>query len=47
LYVGDADPRTALAIVRGNMNLPMDDFVALDRRDRLADALAPQPAAAK
>jgi hypothetical protein len=25
----------------------MDDFVALDRRDGLADALAPKPAAAK
>jgi hypothetical protein len=25
----------------------MDDFIALDRRDSLADALAPKPAAAK
>jgi WD40 repeat protein len=47
LYVGDADPRTAFAIVRGSERLPMDDFVALDRRDSLADALAPKPAAAK
>jgi hypothetical protein len=43
---GDADPRQAFAIVRGSENLPMDDFIALDRRDSLADALA-QKAAAK
>jgi hypothetical protein len=47
LFFGDADPRAALAIVRGKTNLPMDDFAALNRRDSLADALAPKPAAAK
>ena len=46
-FVGDADPREAFAIVRGSEKLPMDDFVALDRRDSLADALAPKAAAAK
>jgi hypothetical protein len=47
LFFGDADPRGALAIVRGSEYLPMDDFVALNRRDSLADALAPKAAAAK
>ena len=44
---GAVDPRAAFAIVRGSEKLPMDDFVALDRRDSLADALAPRAAAAK
>ncbi|MFZ0209514.1 MAG: hypothetical protein WAL59_25955 [Roseiarcus sp.] len=47
MFVGDADPRAAFAIVLGKTNLPMDEFVALYRRDSLADALAPKPAAAK
>jgi len=47
LFFGDADPRAAFAIVRGSTKLPMDDFIALDRRDSLADALAPNAAAAK
>jgi hypothetical protein len=47
LFVGDADPRAAFAIVRGSTSLPMDDFMALDRRDSLADALGPKAAAAK
>jgi hypothetical protein len=47
LYAGDADPRAALAIVRGSEHLPMDDFIALDRRDSLAAAVAPNAAAAK
>ena len=47
LFFGDADPRAAFAIVRGSENLPMDDFIALNRRDSLADALAPKAAAAK
>jgi WD40 repeat protein len=47
LFFGDGDPRAAFAIVRGSEKLPMDDFVALDRRDSLADALAPKAAAAK
>src|SRR5271156_675855 len=36
LFFGDADPRDAFAIVRGSEKLPMDDFIALDRRDSLA-----------
>jgi WD40 repeat protein len=47
LFFGDADPRVAFAIVRGSLSLPMDDFIALNRRDSLADALAPKAAAAK
>jgi hypothetical protein len=47
LFVGDADPRAAFVIVRGSEKLPMDDFIGLDRRDSLADALAPKAAAAK
>ena len=38
-YVGDADPLGALALVRNGEKLPMDDFVALNRRDSLAEAL--------
>jgi hypothetical protein len=33
--------------MRGAEKLPMDDFVALNRRDSLADALGPKTAAAK
>jgi WD40 repeat protein len=47
LFFGDADPRAAFGIVRGSEHLPMDDFIALNRRDSLADVLAPKPAAAK
>jgi len=47
LFVGDADPRAAFVIVRGKTNLPMDGFIALNRRDSVADALAPKAAAAK
>jgi WD40 repeat protein len=47
LFFGDADPRAAFAIVRGSEKLPLDDFIALDRRDSLAAALAPKAAAAK
>jgi WD40 repeat protein len=45
LFFGDADPRAAFAIVRDSTKLPMDDFTALNRRDSLADALAPKAAA--
>jgi hypothetical protein len=45
LFFGGADPRAAFAIVRDSENLPTDDFIALDRRDSLADALAPKAAA--
>jgi len=47
LFFGDADPRDAFAIIRGSEKLPMDDFIARNRRDSLADALAPRAAAAK
>ena len=47
LFFGDADPRAAFANVRGSTNLPMNDFAALNRRDSLADALAPKAAAAR
>jgi hypothetical protein len=36
LFAGDADPRAAFAIVRGLEVLPIDDFVALNRRESLA-----------
>ena len=45
LFAGDADPRGALAIVRGFELLPLDDFIALDRRDSLADAIKAMAAA--
>ena len=47
LFVGDADPQDAFAIVRGFEVLPLDDFIALDRRDSLAEALGVKSAAAK
>ena len=31
----DADPRAVFQLVRGNELLPLDDFIALDRRDSL------------
>jgi len=43
MFFGDADRRAALAIVRGSGRLPMDGFVALNRRESLADALARRP----
>jgi hypothetical protein len=46
LFFGGADPRAAFAIVRGSEKLPMDDFIALGRRDSF-DALALKAAAAK
>ena len=39
LFAGDADPRDAFAIVRGFELLPLDDFIALNSRDSLADAI--------
>jgi WD40 repeat protein len=47
LFVGDVDPQDAFAIVRGFEVLPLDDFIALDRRDSLAEALGVKSAAAK
>jgi WD40 repeat protein len=47
LFFGDADPRAAFAIVRGSEKLALDDFVAINRRDSLADALVPKAAATK
>ena len=47
LFFGDAGPRIAFAIVRGSTELPMEELIALDRGDSLADALAPKAAAAK
>ena len=35
LFVTDADPRAVFRLVRGNELLPLDDFIALDRRDSL------------
>ena len=35
LFVTGADPRAVIQIVRGTELLPMDDFIALDRRDSL------------
>jgi WD40 repeat protein len=35
LFVTDADPRAVFQLVRGNELLPLDDFIALDRRDSL------------
>jgi hypothetical protein len=37
--------RNPLAIVRGFELLPLDDFIALDRRDSLADAIKAMAAA--
>jgi hypothetical protein len=45
LFISDADPRDAFAIVRGFELLPLDDLIALDRRDSLADALEATAAA--
>ena len=45
LFFGGAYPRAAFAIVRDFEKLPMDDFITLNRRDSLADALAPKAAA--
>ncbi|MFZ2109563.1 MAG: hypothetical protein WAV18_30005 [Roseiarcus sp.] len=36
-FVTDGDPYAAFAIVRGSKRLPMDDFIAANRRDSLAD----------
>lgn len=36
LFAGEADPRQILAKAAGNEVLPMDDFVAINRGDRLA-----------
>ena len=47
LFFGDADPSAAFAIMRGSTKLPMNDFISLDRRGSLAEALAPKTAAAK
>ena len=39
-FVTDADPHAAFAIVRGSEQLPMDDFIAANRRNSLADDIA-------
>jgi hypothetical protein len=39
LFVGGADPREASAIVRGLEFLALDEFITLNRRDSLAEAL--------
>ncbi len=39
LFVTGTDPRKALAVVRGFDVLPMDDFIAANRRDSLADEI--------
>ena len=40
LFVTDADPRQAFKIMRGNESLPLDDFIALNRRETLAGEAA-------
>lgn len=46
-FATDADPRAAFAIVRGLETLPMDDFIAANRRDTLEGEIAPsQPSKA-
>ena len=37
LFVTDADPRQVFAIVRGSEILPLDDFIAANRRETLFD----------
>lgn len=39
-FVTDGDPHAAFAIVRGSERLPMDDFIAANRRDSLAGEIA-------
>ena len=43
-FVTDADPRAVFQVVRGIEFLPMDDFIALDRRDSLFGGAADQNA---
>ena len=43
-FVTDAGPRAAFRVVRGTEFLPMDDFIALNRRDSLFGARANQNA---
>jgi WD40 repeat protein len=42
-YTASADARKMLALVSGARALPMDDFIKLNRRDTLAEVLAPHP----
>jgi hypothetical protein len=35
LFVTDADPRTVFQLVRDKELLPLDDFIAINRRDSL------------
>jgi hypothetical protein len=43
-FVTDADPRAVFQVVRGTEFLPMDDFIALNRRDSLFGGAANQSA---
>jgi hypothetical protein len=43
-FVTDADPRTVFQVVRGTEFSPMNDFIALNRRDRLLGGAANQNA---
>ena len=43
-FVTDADPRAVFQVVRGTEFSPMDDFIALNRRDSLFGGAANQNA---
>ena len=47
LFVGDAELHTAFKAKKGGQELPLEDFVALNRRDSLAEAIAERATAAK
>ena len=42
LFVTDADPRAAFALKRGDERLPLDDFIAVNRRQVLSKAASAQ-----